>query len=245
MVILKTTNLTKEYVSIKRFRKQKCIAINDLNLELSKGEIFAFLGPNGAGKTTTMNILAGVSSPTKGNIEIFGEKFDYSKIEIKKRIGYLPEYLHLPPYYHVGELLNFYSQFFNIAKKKQQQKIDEILESVGILSQKNILIRNLSMGQKRCLGLAIALINEPELILLDEPTVYLDPLVSEKIRFLLLRLKERGCAIFISSHILSEVEKISDRFGIINKGSLIQQGNVTDLTNKGQLEEIFLRLTKQ
>ena len=245
MIVIKTIGLTKEFVHSKGFKRQRCIAVNNFNLEVEAKEIFAFLGPNGAGKTTTINMLAGVISPTKGGIELFGQPFNYSNIQIKKKIGYLPESPQLPSYYHVSELLGFYSQIFDIPRRFQREKIDAVLEDVGILPQKNSLIENLSMGQRRCLGLAIALINDPSLLLLDEPTVYLDPIISEKIRTLLLRLKNQGSTIFISSHILSEVEKISDRFAIIHKGNLVQEGTVQHLADKGGLEELFLRITKK
>jgi len=244
MAVIKTIELTKEFFHFRDFKRHLCRAVSNFNLQVRESEIFAFLGPNGAGKTTTINMLAGVISPTSGRIELFGQPFSHTAVELKKKIGYLPESPQLPQYYHVDELLSFYCRIFNIPIGKRRERIDEVLGDVGITSCKTQLIKNLSMGQKRCLGLALAIINNPALILLDEPTVYLDPIISEKIRKLLLKLKNQGCTVFISSHILSDVEKISDQFAIINNGKLIKKGSTQHLADKDKLEEIFLNIAK-
>ncbi len=244
MTILEINNLTKQFSQHNIFAKDKIIAVDNLSLKINKGEIFAFLGPNGAGKTTTIKMLIGVLRPTDGKIKLFGNDFSYRNISIKRRIGYLSEATHLPDYYRVYELLDFYYEIFHIAKSKQNAITECILEEVGILTQRKEWIKNLSMGQKRCLGLAVALINTPELLLLDEPTVYLDPVIIDKVRKLLLKLKNQGVTIFMSSHILSEAEKISDRFAIIKNGRILEEGFIGDVTRHISLEEEFLKKVK-
>lgn len=245
MAIVQISNLTKEFKRFTFFEKNKVRAVDNLTLNIQKGEIFAFLGPNGAGKTTTLNMLVGFIEPTSGEIKIFDKIFIHNDIDIKKRIGYLPESTQLPDYYRVYELLEFYCDIFLIPKLKMKDIINRLLEEVGIHRQYRELTKNLSMGQKRCLGLAIALINDPELLFLDEPTVYLDPVIIEKIRKVLLKLKDRGRTIFMSSHILSEVEKLSDRFAIIKNGKLLEQGFTRELIKNSSLEEEFLRKIKE
>jgi len=241
MLVLETLNLNKQFRS---FRGRCVNAVRDLNLKINKGEIFAFLGPNGAGKTTTIKMLIGFISSTSGKIKLFDQEFNSKSVTIKKRLGYLPEFTQLPEYYRVYELLDFYCDIFNITRSKRKEVIGQVLEEVGIVDQRKEWIKNLSMGQKRCLGLVASLINNPELLLLDEPTVYLDPLIIEKVRKLLLKLKNNGTTIFMSSHILSEVEKISDRFAIIKQGRLLEEGLTQELKKASSLEEEFLKKVK-
>ena len=245
MAILETVNLTKAFRRNIFAEKNNIIAVENLSLKIERGEIFAFLGPNGAGKTTTIKMLIGFTEPTSGEINLFGKRFSHRDTEIKKHIGYLPESPQLADHYRVGELLEFYSKIFNVPKSKNKALTKDILEEVGILGKQKAWIKNLSMGQKRCLGLAVALINNPEILFLDEPTVYLDPLIIEKIRNLLLRLKENGTTIFVSSHILSEVEKICDKFAIIKDGRLLDQGLTSEIKNQKSLEEKFLEKVKE
>ncbi|MBL7198499.1 MAG: ABC transporter ATP-binding protein [Candidatus Omnitrophica bacterium] len=244
MLILETTKLTKQFIRFSLSGKVNVMAVDSLTLQINKGEIFAFLGPNGAGKTTTIKMLIGFTKPTSGEIKLFGQTFIFGDIRIKRRIGYLPESPQLADYYRVYELLEFYYDIFRIPKSKHKNITEQILEEVGIYAQQREWVKNLSMGQKRCLGLAVTLINNPELLLLDEPTVYLDPLIIEKIRKLLLKLKNNGTTVFMSSHILSEVEKISDRFAIIKQGKLLEQGFTHELTKHISLEEEFLKKVK-
>jgi ABC-2 type transport system ATP-binding protein len=244
MTIIEANNLTKQFKQRNIFTKNKVLAVDNLNLKIEKGEIFAFLGPNGAGKTTTIKMLIGFLKPTSGEIKLFGRDFSRRDVFIKKHIGYLPESPHLPDYYRVYELLDFYYEIFHIPKSKQNEMTERILNEVGILAQRKEWIKDLSMGQKRCLDLAVTLINNPELLLLDEPTVYLDPVIIDKVRKLLVRLKHEGTTVFMSSHILSEAEKISDRFAIIKNGKLLEEGPIADLIRHSSLEEEFLRKVK-
>jgi ABC-2 type transport system ATP-binding protein len=242
MSIIQVNNLTKQFRQHNIFSKNKITAVDNLNLKINKGEIFAFLGPNGAGKTTTIKMLTGFLMPTGGEIKLFDRKFSYRDIYTKRNIGYLSESPHLPDYYRVYELLDFYCEIFDM--HKQNEITEKILEEVGILAQRKEWIKNLSMGQKRCLGLAVALINKPQVLFLDEPTVYLDPIIVDKVRRLLLRLKSEGTTIFMSSHILSEAEKISDRFAIIKNGRLLEEGSTAVLTKYSSLEQEFLNKVK-
>lgn len=244
MLVLETIGITKQFSHFSLSGKGKVIAVDNLTLEVNKGDIFAFLGPNGAGKTTTIKMLIGFIRPTSGEIKLFGKIFSHKDIDIKRRIGYLPESPQLPSHYRVYALMEFYYQIFRIPRSKHKDMTEQILDEVGIGAQKKEWIKNLSMGQKRCLGLAITLINSPELLFLDEPTVYLDPIIIEKVRELLLKLKNKGATIFMSSHILSEAEKISDRFAIIKKGKLLEEGLTQQITKHVTLEEEFLKKVK-
>ena len=243
--LLEVQHLSKNFCRMHALRRECITAVDDLNLQINTGEIFAFLGPNGAGKTTTINMLVGFLKPSAGTIRIFGSEFSRASVEIKRRIGYLPEAAHLPTHYRVGELLEFYCELFFIGRKERKRRIDSVLNGVGLEEQHKKLIQELSMGQKRCLGLACALINDPDLLLLDEPTVYLDPLILEKIRTILVQLKKQNKTIFMSSHILSEVEKVCDSFAIIKDGRLLCRGLTRDLKDQRSLEEEFLQAIKK
>lgn len=245
MTILEISGLTKNFRRSTIFERSDILAVDNLTLQINKGEVFAFLGPNGAGKTTTIKMLIGFTVPTSGEIKLFGKKFIPKDREVRARIGYLPESPQLSSYYRVHELMEFYCEIFDIPRPRQRGVVEQILEEVGISAQKKEWVNNLSMGQKRCLGLAVALINNPELLLLDEPTVYMDPLIIEKIRNLLLKLRNNGTTIFMSSHILSEVEKVCDRFAIIKQGRLLEQGSTMELKENISLEEEFLKKVKE
>lgn len=243
-VILKTEALTKCYVNRAFFRSEKVMAVDRLDLEILQGEIFGFLGPNGAGKTTTLNMIVGITDPTQGRIEIFGKNFKSGDIEPLKRIGYVPETTALPGYYSPLELLDFYAQLFGIPRETATERIKDLLETIGLLKESNVPLKNLSMGQRRLVDFIQALINDPDLILLDEPTVYLDPVIIERFRNILLRLKSQGKTILMSSHMLSMIEKLSDRVAIIDRGRLLKVGLKEDFMRQGTMEEEFLRIVK-
>jgi ABC-2 type transport system ATP-binding protein len=237
MKVLEIENLTKIY-------RKSIKAVDKLSLDIGEAEIFGLLGPNGAGKTSVLNMIVGLISPTEGEIQIFGEQINSSDIEIRRRIGYLPEDIFLPDYYRVGQILNFYGSLFGIPLKEQNRRIEYLLSNLELLSKIKEKIRNLSMGQKRALGLAISLIGDPDLILLDEPTVYLDPLITTSFRKIILGLKEKKKTVVISSHILSEIERTCDRVGIIDKGRLLSLGETKDLIGENTLDEVFLKIIK-
>lgn len=242
--ILKTSGLTKYFLNRSFLRSEKIMAVDRLDLEVLPGEIFGFLGPNGAGKTTTLNMLIGITQPTAGTMEIFGERFVSGDIEPLRRIGYVPETTSLPGYFTVFELLDFYAELFGIPPSVRVDRIRHLVEMVGLSKEKNSLLKNLSMGQRRLVDIMQALINDPDLILLDEPTVYLDPVIMERLRSLLMGLRNKGKTIVMSSHSLSEIEKISDRVAIIDAGRLLKVGPKEEFLRHGSMEQEFLRIVK-
>lgn len=206
-------------------------AIENISLKIEKGEIVGLLGPNGAGKSTTMNIITGYISATEGSVLIDGFDILKNPVQAKKRIGYLPE---IPPLYMdmtVEEYLNFVSNLKKVEKDKIKEHIDVILESIKLSDVRKRLIKNLSKGYKQRVGLAQAIVGNPEVLILDEPTVGLDPKQIIEIRDLISKLGKEH-TIILSSHILSEVSAICDRVVIINKGSIVAEGTPEDLSHK-------------
>jgi ABC-2 type transport system ATP-binding protein len=228
MKIIETKGLTKVYSS--SFKKNKVQALIDFNLNVEKGVIFGLLGPNGAGKTTLIKLLLGITFPTSGNASII-EK-DISDYKIKEKIGYLPENHKYPPYLKGGEVLRFFGRLSGMNGINLDKKIDELLELVKLIQWKKTKVKAYSKGMMQRLGVAQALINDPELIFLDEPTDGVDPIGRKEIRDILVELKSRQKTIFLNSHLLSEVELITDRVGILNKGKLLREGTVKELTEK-------------
>ena len=201
----------------------------DLSLEVMNGEVFGFLGPNGAGKTTTFKLLVGLLHPTRGKILLWGE--NHYRIELKSKIGFLPESPYFYNYLKAKEYLHLCGQLFGINFMECQKKIDTLLERVGLITHKNSLIKTFSKGMLQRLGLAQALINDPELLIFDEPMSGLDPLGRKEVRDIMLELKAQGKTIIFSTHILSDVETVCDRVGIIIKGKLKDCGPIENLLN--------------
>lgn len=228
MKIIETKGLTKVYSS--SFKKNKVQALIDFNLNVEKGVIFGLLGPNGAGKTTLVKLLLGITFPTSGNATII-EK-DISDYKIKEKVGYLPENHKYPPYLKGGEVLKFFGRLSGMNGIILDKKIDELLELVKLIQWKKTKVKAYSKGMMQRLGLAQALINDPQLIFLDEPTDGVDPIGRKEIRDILVELKSRQKTIFLNSHLLSEVELITDHVGILNKGKLLREGTVKELTEK-------------
>ena len=221
-------DLTKVYVS--SFGKKKVEALTQLNLNVSKGMIFGLLGPNGAGKTTLIKLLLGIIFPTSGTAKILDE--DISNYRIKKRVGYLPENHKYPAYLKGGDVLQFFGKLSELDGDYLKKRVDELLELVKLSQWEKTKVKNYSKGMMQRLGLAQAMLNDPELIFLDEPTDGVDPIGRKEIRDILLELKNQGKTIFLNSHLLSEVELITDRVGILNKGKLLKEGTVTEITEK-------------
>lgn len=226
MGIIETKELTKVYSS----GAKRVLALSNFNLSLESGTIFGLLGPNGAGKTTLIKILLGIIFPTSG--QAFVLDHNLSDYEMKKKIGYLPENHRYPNYLTGGEVLKFFGRLSGLEGIKLDKKIDELLELMKLSKWKKIKVKNYSKGMMQRLGLAQALINDPELIYLDEPTDGVDPIGRKEIRDILLDLKTQSKTIFLNSHLLSEVELITDRVAILNKGKLIREGTVQELTEK-------------
>ncbi len=236
MKAVETKDLTKIYSS--SFGKKKVSALVELNLKVEQGLIFGLLGPNGAGKTTLIKLLLGITFPTTGNANILEENiFNYT---IKKRIGYLPENHKYPPYLKGGEVLEYFGKLSGMNGINLSKRTDELLELVKLTQWKKTKVKAYSKGMMQRLGLAQALINDPELIFLDEPTDGVDPIGRKEIRDILLELKSRQKTIFLNSHLLSEVELITDRVGILNKGKLLREGTVKELTEKKEEYKIVV-----
>jgi ABC-2 type transport system ATP-binding protein len=230
MFAVETNSLSKIYSS--SFGKKKVNALADISINISPGTIFGLLGPNGAGKTTFIKLLLGITHPTFGAAQILGEPV--SNYQIKKKIGYLPENHKYPLYLKGKDVLRFYGKLTGMDGKLLNRKIDELLETVKLTQWASAKVKTYSKGMVQRLGLAQALINDPDLLLLDEPTDGVDPIGRKEIRDILIELKNRSKTILLNSHLLSEVEMITDRVGILNRGKLIREGSVKDLTEKNQ-----------
>jgi ABC-2 type transport system ATP-binding protein len=220
--VIQTNKLTKDYGAIR--------ALHGVSLTVNRGEIFGLLGQNGAGKTTLIKILLGVISSTEGNAEVLGKPVGISAI--RKRIGYLPEDHRFPDYHTGYSLLDFYGALLEVPASVRRRRIPEVLDEVGIARRMHTKVRTYSKGMKQRLGIAQAMLHEPELIFMDEPTDGVDPVGRREIRELMHRLKEQGCTIFVNSHLLGEVELFCDRVVILNRGEIVQEGDIASLTKQ-------------
>lgn len=218
------------------------IAVKNLTLRVDRGEVFGFLGPNGAGKTSTMNVLLGFVPPTSGTARIFG--VDVREPIARQRIGYLPEQTYYYKFLSAEELLRFYAGIFQIPNLEAERRIDAVLKLVELEHARKRQIKTYSKGMQQRVGLAQALINNPELLILDEPTSGLDPVGRMQVRQIIQRLKGEGKTVFFSSHELGEVETVCDRVAILHQGELRTEGRVSDLIKEhsANLEQIFLKL---
>jgi ABC-2 type transport system ATP-binding protein len=225
MIVLKTEDLTKEYRS--GFWRTRVRVLHNLNLEVQQGEIFGYLGPNGAGKTTTLKLLMGLIYPTAGRAELLGR--DVQDVAIKAQVGFLPENPYFYDYLTGREFLHFYGQLFGLPYRDRRQRIDELLALVGLSKAAGLQLRKYSKGMLQRIGLAQALINDPQVIVLDEPTSGLDPVGRKEVRDLILNLKGKGKTVFFSTHIVPDVEMICDRVGILVGGRLVRTGTLEEL----------------
>ena len=243
-IVIKLTRLRKEFGSGWLSQGRVC-AVCDLDLEVRRGEVFGFLGPNGAGKTTTLRMLTGITRPTAGMIELFGEPFSCPQTKPLTRIGFVSENTAVPGYMTVMEILLFFAKLAGMSDASARERILRLLQTTGMSLDAKTIIRKLSMGQKRLVDFMLALVNDPDLIFLDEPTVYLDPLVVEHFSQTILELKARGKTVFMSSHTLPLIEKLSDRVAIIHKGRLLKVGRRDEISGPGGMEKEFLRIIKE
>lgn len=214
--VIEIRNLSKVYRDF--WGRKKVQAVKSLSLDVHKGEVFGLLGPNGSGKTTTMKMLLGLLFPTSGEIRILGRSA--SDVEKNERIGYLPEESYLYRFLNADETLDFYGRLFNMSASERAERSDELIKLVGLEHARRRQLKEYSKGMTRRIGLAQALINNPELVLLDEPTSGLDPIGTREMKDLILKLKDQGKTVVLCSHQLADVQDVSDRIAILFQGEL-------------------------
>ena len=226
MFALATDELTKDY-AVGFWRKRPYRALDRLSLQIEQGEVFGFLGPNGAGKTTTLKLLMQLVYPTSGRAEMLGRPL--GDLAAKRRIGYLPENPYFYDYLTAEELLTYFAALFGYAGAERRRRASRLLDEVGIGAERRLQLRKFSKGMLQRVGIAQALINDPELVILDEPMSGLDPLGRRDVRALILRLRDRGCTVFFSSHVLSDAEALCSRVAIVARGRLLSTGRLSDI----------------
>jgi ABC-2 type transport system ATP-binding protein len=233
-VVIETRNLSKVYRDF--WGRQKVRALKALDLEVRRGEVFGLLGPNGSGKTTTIKLLLGLLYPTSGQALVLGQ--DATEVTKNERIGYLPEESYLYRFLNAEETLDFYGRLFNIPKAKRRQKAADLIEMVGLTHARRRQLREFSKGMTRLIGLAQALINDPEVLFLDEPTSGLDPIHTHEMKTLIRDLQRQGKTILMCSHLLADVQDVYDRIAILHHGELQQLGRVDSLLKVRDVTEI-------
>src|SRR5580704_159713 len=226
MPALATDELTKDY-AIGFWRKRPYRALDRLTLDVEPGEVFGFLGPNGAGKTTTLKLLMQLVFPTSGRAELLGRPL--GDLSVKRRIGYLPENPYFYDHLTAEELLHYFAGLFGYSSADRRARTDRLLDQVGIGAERRLQLRKFSKGMLQRVGIAQALINDPDLVILDEPMSGLDPLGRRDLRTLILGLRDRGCTVFFSSHVLSDAETLCSRVAILAKGRLVTTGRLTEI----------------
>lgn len=236
--------VSEQVVDIQHLRKvfkvgfwgRRVTAVDGVSLEVQRGEVFGFLGPNGAGKTTTIKMLMGLIYPTSGMAAIFGRPIGDPVAQAK--VGFLPESPYFYDYLTGREFLRFYGHLFGLRGAALDKRTDELLDLVGMTHARDLQLRKFSKGMLQRVGIAQALINDPELVILDEPMSGLDPIGRKEVRDLILRLKESGKTVMFSSHILHDAEMLCDRVAMIMKGKLVACGEVADLIERGATQEV-------
>jgi len=220
------------------FHREKVVAVRDLDLRVEAGEVYGLLGPNGSGKSTTLKIILGLVSPTRGRTEIFGR--DSSRVDSREAVGFLPENPYFYKYLSGEETLRFFGKLGGLNGGRLRQQIDELLELVGLTNARKRRLGTYSKGMLQRIGLAQALIHEPKLVVLDEPTAGVDPAGSRDIRNLIVDLKKRGITVLLSSHLLAQVQEVCDRIGILANGVLVREGRLEELIAIQNQTELIL-----
>ena len=233
-VVIETQNLTKTYRDF--WGRPKAKALKALDIEIRKGEIFGLLGPNGSGKSTTMKLLLGLLFPTSGQALVFGE--EATNVRKNERIGYLPEESYLYKFLTAEETLDFYGRLFDMPAKERRERADQLIRRVGLHRARRRQLKEYSKGMTRRIGLAQALINDPDLIMLDEPTSGLDPIGTQDMKELILELRDQGKTVLMCSHLLADIQDVCDRIAILNLGELKEYGRVDQLLKVSEETEI-------
>jgi ABC-2 type transport system ATP-binding protein len=236
-LVVETRNLSKTYRDF--WGRSKKVALKPLDLTIRRGEIFGLLGPNGSGKTTTIKLILGLLFPTSGAAFVFGR--DAGDVGKNERIGYLPEESYLYKFLDAEETLDFYGRLFDMPPAERKRRADVLIEMVGLGRDKNRQLKEYSKGMTRRIGVAQALINDPELVVLDEPTSGLDPIGTREMKDLILDLKARGKTVIMSSHLLADVEDVCDRIAVLHQGELKELGRVEDLLRVTDVTQIRAR----
>ena len=237
--VIQTRNLTKIYRDF--WGRKKVRALNSLSLDVQKGEVFGLLGPNGSGKTTTLKLLLGLLFPTEGTLQVLGRPAE--DVEKNERIGYLPEESYLYRFLNAEETLDFYGRLFKMSGQQRRDRSRDLIKMVGLEQARRRQLKEYSKGMTRRIGLAQALINDPDLVLLDEPTSGLDPIGTREMKDLILKLKDQGKTVVMCSHLLADVQDVCDRIAILYAGELKIMGRVEELlTDQGETELLTTRL---
>jgi ABC-2 type transport system ATP-binding protein len=235
--VIHTRALTKVYRDF--WGRQKVRALKGLDLEVHRGEVFGLLGPNGSGKTTTIKLLLGLLFPTEGEALVFGRPA--SDVAKNERLGYLPEESYLYRFLTAEETLDFYGRLFDMPAETRRERVDSLIKLVGLEKARKRQLQEYSKGMTRRIGLAQALINDPELILLDEPTSGLDPIGTREMKDMILRLREEGKTVVMCSHLLADVQDVCDRIAILHQGELKELGRVDELLTVADVTQIRAR----
>jgi len=233
---IRITHVTKVYPT--PFRRRVTVALRDLNLEIAPGEVYGLLGPNGSGKSTTLKIILGLISPTRGSVTIFGR--DNSVVAVRREIGFLPENAYFHKFLTGAETLRFHAKLSGLRGSETAARINELLAKVGLTDARDARLSTYSKGMLQRIGLAQALIHNPKLLVLDEPTAGVDPAGSRDIQDMIASLKNHGTTVLLSSHLLTQVQEVCDRVGILHRGRLLREGRLESLLGIENQTELVL-----
>jgi len=236
-IVVQTRALSKVYRDF--WGRQKVRALKALDLEVRRGEVFGLLGPNGSGKTTTIKLILGLLFPTEGEALVFGKSA--SDVSKNERLGYLPEESYLYRFLNAEETLDFYARLFEMSPEVRAERVDALIKQVGLDKARKRQLQEYSKGMTRRIGLAQALINDPDLILLDEPTSGLDPIGTREMKDMILRLKDEGKTVVMCSHLLADVQDVCDRIAILHQGELKELDRVDKLLTVADVTQIRAR----
>lgn len=231
-------NLTRQF-RVSSFKRELLTAVDNVSLEVQAGEVYGLIGPNGSGKSTTMKVLLGLLRPTEGQCAIFGR--DSTRVDSREDVGYLPENPYFYKHLTGRETLRFYGRLCGLKGAALKARIEELLTLVDLTAAGDRRLAGYSKGMLQRIGLAQAIIHEPRLVVLDEPTAGVDPAGSRKIRDLIFELKRRGISVILSSHLLEQVQEVCDRIGIIFRGKMVREGSLAELTKVEDQTEVVLK----